>query len=217
MRGVVSMNLFRLYTLIDVISLILIYFVYLVPKWRKNTYQLFVKTCLYIYLSFVMYFTLIIPIIIPLPFINMNPSNITMNLVPFYDILSGNGSAIIETALNILMFIPFGIMYPFIYHKPFKKTICTGLYLTLSIEIWQLISARNLSSCDITDVINNLIGAILGYGIYFVLSNPVDKLLKVFFKSKQKSGYSVSKKFKIIIFVILIIQLLIRSFIVNQF
>lgn len=208
------MNLFDLCTLIDIISLILIYFVYLFPKWRNSTYQLFVKTCLYIYLSFVMYFTLIIPIIIPLPFINMNPSNITMNFIPFYDILSGKGNAIRETALNILMFIPFGIMYPFIYHKPFKKTICTGLFLTLSIEIWQLISARNLSSCDITDVINNLIGTILGYGIYFVLSKPVDKLLKVFFKGNKKSGYSVPKRIQTIFFVFLIVQLLIRSIIV---
>lgn len=211
------MNIFRLYMVIDVISLILIYFIFFVPKWGKTTYQLLVKTCLYVYLCFVMYFTIIIPVIIPLPFINMNLSNMTINFVPFYDLLSGNGNSIIEIALNILMFVPFGIMYPFIYHKSYKETICSAFLLTLGIEAWQLVSARNLSSCDITDIINNLIGAMLGYGIYLIFSKPANRLLKIFFKCTKKFTYNVSKKTKVVFLVFLILQLFIRSIIVNQF
>ena len=211
------MSIFQIYTVIDVICFILLYLIYFVPRWGKTAEQLFLKTCLYVYLCFVMYFTLIIPVIIPLPFVNMNPSNITVNLVPFYDLLSGNGNAMREVALNIFMFVPFGILYPFIYHKAYNRTMLSALLLTLGIEAWQLISARNLSSCDITDVINNLIGAMLGYGIYLVFRKPANQLLEKIFKGAKGVSYHVTKRIQIAVFVCILLQLFVRSIMVSQF
>ena len=96
---------------------------------------------------------------------------ILVDFVPYSDVLIGRHSAIKESLLNIMMFIPFGILYPFIYNSSFKKTLFVSTIFTLSIETWQLISARGLSSCDITDVINNLMGTIIGYIIYSVKIN----------------------------------------------
>lgn len=76
---------------------------------------------LYIYLIFVAYFTLILPFYIPIPLVNVNYSHLNINLVPFLDIMSGRGNSIAEIILNIFMFIPFGILYPFIYNKNLKK------------------------------------------------------------------------------------------------
>lgn len=210
------MNLFSLYTLIDVISLTILYFVFFVPRWEKDSYHLFIKTCMYVYLSFVMYFTVIIPVVIPLPFINMNPSNMEINLIPFYDLISGNGEAMREVVLNVVMFIPFGILYPFIYHRSCKKTIIASLFLTAGIELWQLISARNLNSCDITDVINNFIGALIGYGIYYILHKPVEKFLRKIFKDKDRIDYKIPEPIQKLFFILIVGQLIIRSVTVNM-
>ncbi|MCM2676891.1 VanZ family protein [Alkalicoccobacillus plakortidis] len=67
--------------------------------------------------------------------------------------------------LNIVMFVPFGILFPLL-HSRFQKavwTIGSGLLFTLSIELFQLITGLGIFEVD--DLFNNLLGAILGYGI----------------------------------------------------
>ena len=66
---------------------------------------------MYIYLSFVLYFTLM-PIITSLPFI-FNHSYDSMNLVPFIDVLNGRGDFVRQVGLNIIMTIPFWIFSTF--------------------------------------------------------------------------------------------------------
>ena len=198
----------------DIISLIIIYFLYCVPKWKKNNYRMFLKTCMYIYFCFVMYFTLIIPIIIPLPFINTTFSNTHIILIPFTGIMSGY-ERIVEIILNILMFIPFGIMYPFIYKKSLKITVILALIIISFIECWQLIAVRNLSYFDITDFINNTLGAIIGYKIYKKYGENTEKLLKGTFKRNRHFKYIVPNKYKLVFTSCLIIQLLIRSITFN--
>lgn len=68
--------------------------------------------------------------------------------------------------INILMFIPFGFLLPVISKgfQRFWKTYLAGLGFTLLIETAQLITARGLF--DVDDIINNVLGAMIGYGIY---------------------------------------------------
>ncbi len=66
---------------------------------------MFINTIMYIYLSFVLYFTLM-PIISALPFV-FNHSYVPMNLVPFIDILDDRGDFIRQVVLSIIMTIPF--------------------------------------------------------------------------------------------------------------
>ena len=61
---------------------------------------------MYVYLSFVLYFTLM-PIIVKLPFILNHPYT-PMNMVPFVDVLLGRGDFFRQVVLNVIMTIPFG-------------------------------------------------------------------------------------------------------------
>ncbi|MFK4997990.1 VanZ family protein [Bacillus sp. N9] len=67
--------------------------------------------------------------------------------------------------LNIFMFVPFGILLPLL-HSRFQKarwTIGLATLFTLSIESFQLITGFGVFELD--DLFNNLLGAIIGYGI----------------------------------------------------
>lgn len=206
---------FDLSLYIDIICLFIIYASFFFPKWKSNRFKLFVKTVMYIYLIFVAYFTLILPFYIPIPFINVNYSHLNMNLVPFLDIMSGNGNSIKEVILNILMFIPFGILYPFIYNKNFKKTLGVSIIFSLMIESYQLLSVRQLSSCDITDLIMNASGACLGYLIYYITNKKARKFICYFFQNNDIETihpHKIKHRNKIVI--LIIILTLIRSILI---
>lgn len=67
---------------------------------------------------------------------------------------------------NILWFVPFGLMLPTILRrkKCFWQTALIGLVLSLSIESLQFIYYTGVS--DIDDIFFNLIGTIVGYGLF---------------------------------------------------
>lgn len=67
--------------------------------------------------------------------------------------------------LNIFMFVPFGILLP-VLHQRFQKVVWTvgaAALFTLSIESFQLIKGYGIFEVD--DLFDNLLGAIIGYGI----------------------------------------------------
>lgn len=68
--------------------------------------------------------------------------------------------------LNILMFVPFGFLLPFLSKKfqAFWKTYLAGFTFTLFIEVVQLILRRGIFELD--DLMNNTVGAMIGYGCY---------------------------------------------------
>lgn len=128
-----------------------------------------------IYLSFVMYFTLM-PIIVSIPFI-FNHSYVPMSIIPFNDFFSGRGDTVRQILLNVFMTIPFGFLLPII--KKYNLWICI-LYtflLSLGIEMLQpLISGYR--SADITDLFTNIVGGILGYLLFLLLRPLVEVILK---------------------------------------
>ena len=69
-----------------------------------------------------------------------------------------------QIILNIILFIPFGFMFPIIKPKLSKVTITYGFMFSFAIEIMQYITGRGLA--DIDDLINNTLGAAIGYLIY---------------------------------------------------
>lgn len=207
------MDFFRVCTLIDFVTAIMIYFIFFLPKWNHNLYECLVKSLLYSYGYCVLCVTLIIPIIIPIPFVNIDLSHIHANLVPFIDYFNENGDFIRQIVLNILMLVPFGIMFPFIYHKDLKSTVFSGFMLSCSIEIVQLFSARQLSSCDITDVITNTFGVWIGYIFYRLFGKQVKQALQ-FLSHKKMKTFTVRKTWKRVIVIFIIVQLFIRSIIV---
>lgn len=71
--------------------------------------------------------------------------------------------------LNICMFIPLGLLLP-LYGKYWRKavfTYLTGLAFTLLIELAQLVFNRGIFELD--DIFNNLLGTMIGYGLYQLL------------------------------------------------
>lgn len=69
--------------------------------------------------------------------------------------------------LNIVLFIPLGLLAPIIWKKMNKLTnvIGIGFFFTMLIEISQLLNNR---STDIDDVILNVLGAVIGFGLFKV-------------------------------------------------
>jgi len=163
--------------IIDFIFLIIIYIFVLFKKWQKEGKDiLFIKTNMYIYLSFILYFTLM-PIITSLPFIFNHPYD-SMNLIPFIDVSLGRGDFLRQVGLNILMTIPFGILLPLVRKEntTLLKTILYTFLLSLSIELLQPLINGTRSS-DITDIITNVIGGIIGYTIYIIFKPLINKIL----------------------------------------
>jgi glycopeptide antibiotics resistance protein len=160
---------------IDIAALVIIYFVFLLKKWRaKGRDVLLVRTLLYIYISLVLMATLM-PILASLPFIFSHPYT-PMHMQPFEDFLLGRWDSGRQIVLNVCMMIPFGFLLPIVKKRRFISCVLWTFVFSLSIELLQpLINASR--SSDITDVITNVIGGILGYLLYLILRPYVQKLL----------------------------------------
>lgn len=207
--------MYKYFDLIDLISLILIYFICLLPRWKSNRRYLFLKSTLYTYICFTLYFTLM-PFIIPIPFINLKMSSANINLIPFNDILLRHGGATRELFLNIIMMIPFGILVPFIYKKNFFSTIKYTFGFSLIIESFQIFSYSGFRSFDVTDLISNTLGGIVGCLLYMLFCPLATFLMNKMFKSNgniNKKPQRITKS-EITLLGIIIIQLLIRSILV---
>lgn len=158
--------------LIDFTALALLYAFVFFRKWKaKGKDILLVNTLMFIYLSFVLYFTLM-PIITSIPFV-LNHPYVPMNLVPFIDVSARRGDFLRQIVLNIIMTMPFGFLFPLTRNRTakFSQTVFFCFLMSLGIEILQPLISGSRSS-DITDIITNVIGGALGYGLY-VIFKPV--------------------------------------------
>ena len=163
--------------IVDFIVLILLYIFILYKKWKvKGKDKLFVNTIMYVYLSFVLYFTLM-PIITSLPFI-FDHSYDSMNLVTFIDVISGRGDFIRQVVLNVIMTIPFGFLFPLTSDKNsnFLRTVIYTMLLSLCIELLQPL-INGVRSSDITDIITNITGGVIGYIGYLIFKPLTTKIL----------------------------------------
>lgn len=121
---------------------------------------------------FVVYTLLLVGIILfKLPFYSEKISDgiRVVNLIPFTGSFDQNGALFPrEIFYNILLFIPLGIYISMLKSQwPFIKKSLTVIGISLSFEVLQLIFA--LGRTDITDLIDNTLGGIIGLGIYALL------------------------------------------------
>ena len=101
----------------------------------------------------------------------------SLNLVPFRTILkfvpllTFSRASLVRLAVvnlfgNIVMFIPLGFFLPRVFPK-LRRIWKTLLVTLLSISVIELVQLFSLvGSCDIDDLILNLTGAVIGYGIF---------------------------------------------------
>ncbi len=109
---------------------------------------------------------------------NMNFRNV--NLVPFSDSLVVNGKIdVSEIILNIAVFIPFGVYMAMIFTKwGFLKKTAPIFGVSLLYEILQYVFAVGAS--DITDLLGNTLGGIIGIALYYILQKMFkEKTLKI--------------------------------------
>lgn len=121
---------------------------------------------------FVIYMLLLAGIVLfKLPFYSEKISDgiRVINLIPFQGSFDDSGAIIFgEIRDNILIFIPFGIYICMLKTKlSFAKIFVAIIGLSLLFEVIQFIFA--MGRTDITDIINNTLGGLIGIGIYALL------------------------------------------------
>ena len=105
----------------------------------------------------------------------------SINLIPFKTIIEyiarQDRVAIINLLGNIIAFAPMGLFLPILFKKQnkLKIFILTNVLIILTIEILQFLSLSG--SFDLDDLILNLLGALLIYGLY-----KIKKINKVIHK-----------------------------------
>jgi len=120
--------------------------------------------------------------------INFKPERYILNLQPFDWLKNikyiGIDNVLAETIPNIIMFIPLGLLIPvvFISKRKLYKTIIIVFAISFSAEFIQYFIGR---SSDIDDIITNVLGGIIGYGIFKICS----KLLRDKLWWKKFSGF----------------------------
>ena len=101
----------------------------------------------------------------------------TNNFIPFKEIMRYNITSrlFFKNVLgNMIMFLPFGFFVSY-YLKSEKLTLPLFLILiaSISIEVVQLLIGRVF---DVDDIILNILGGLMGYGIYFILKRIGERL-----------------------------------------
>lgn len=91
----------------------------------------------------------------------------SLNLIPFGGMLVLNGSPdYFEIVLNMLVFIPFGVFVSMLAkRKSFFRLVAPIFLTSVLYEGLQYIFA--LGASDITDVLANTLGGIMGVGLFF--------------------------------------------------
>ena len=167
--------------LLDFAALALLYFLWLCPKWkRRGKHVLAVNTVMFLYLSGVLLVTLM-PVITSLPFCFSHPY-IPMHMNPFEDVINGRGDFVRQIVLNVVMTVPFGFLYPMCRRAAGKKCrllrcVLMTVVLSLSIELLQPL-INGARSADITDVITNTTGGLIGYAVYVLFAPRKLKTVK---------------------------------------
>lgn len=158
--------------LIDAAALAILYVFVFFGRWKgRGKDVLLVNTLLYLYLSLVLYFTLM-PVIASLTFILHHPYK-PMNLIPFIDVSMGRGDFFRQVVLNVIMTMPFGFLFPLTRkgNGKFSRTVPFCFLMSLGNKLLQPFFGRN---SDVTDLITNVAGGVLGYGIYMIF-RPVTR------------------------------------------
>lgn len=138
----------------------------LFKKKRIVLSQVFVGELLFIYIMIVLASTV---------FTRTSNGMQLCKLVPFWSWLeaaSGNRGYLKEIVLNIILFLPAGILFPFVWGKKIllRYAFMAGVSFSFVIECSQLILCRGLFEWD--DMIDNTIGAVIGCIISnFIIKN----------------------------------------------
>lgn len=82
--------------------------------------------------------------------------------------LSGILYAVVNLGGNVIMFLPMGFFLPGLWKKlrSLPGVILSAAAIIMAVELTQLFTLRG--TCDIDDLILNILGAVMGYGIFIL-------------------------------------------------
>jgi len=105
-------------------------------------------------------------------------NNRSVNLIPFRNLLTSNGKVDIgETVMNVIIFIPLGIYTGVLFKRwPFKNNVFFFFLVSLIFEALQFIF--RIGAFDITDIITNTTGGIIGLMIFKVIEKLFNNNMK---------------------------------------
>ena len=180
-QGVVNMTWPML--LISIVVLVSFRISYII---KKNDKFVFYKELLM--LSFIIYILCLFQVVTFTDDVTWS----TNNFIPFKEILrySITSRLFLKNVIgNMLMFLPFGffISYYLENKKPYL-TIFLTLIASIAIEIVQLSIGRVF---DVDDIILNLCGGLLGYGIYYLMYKVSEKIPSIFKTEWFLNGLSI--------------------------
>lgn len=166
---------------VELLIVFLIYMTFCFPRWCKKKGKLFWNTIMYIYLYGIFATTFLPAMGDVLGGGTGTFGTININLIPFRDWINQVGFYQREIIINVLVFIPFGILLGFQKTNKVQNVLVLSLLLSLFIEVMQGIMTyvgifTRIS--DVTDLITNTIGGVLGYLIY--------RLVRYFFRKVFK-------------------------------
>ena len=148
-------------------------------NWKREAQLMLVYICIIVIVRFTFFpFGKVDGKVQPLMFYPSNWFPFRINLRPFVYLL--DYPTLREILLNFIgnyaMFIPVGIVWPYVFKELDKpwKAILAGIALSLVIEILQLPFYDRVS--DIDDLILNSLGYFTGYGIYLLIKNQNKQL-----------------------------------------
>ena len=77
--------------------------------------------------------------------------------------------AVVNLFGNILMFVPLGLLMPEAYPRTARwwKVLSITAGVIAAVEVTQMLTL--LGTCDVDDLLLNLLGAAMGYGLFLIL------------------------------------------------
>lgn len=109
--------------------------------------------------------------------------NRSINIIPFIGSVLVNGRIYINEIINnILVFIPVGIYICMLKEDwSILRKISVGFFISLGIEVLQFVLA--IGATDITDLLGNTLGGIIGIGVFYLFSkvfkNKTNKIINI--------------------------------------
>lgn len=157
----------------DFVFAAVIYVILLFTLWKnKGVKRILLNSVFYFYIVAVLTVT-VMPVIENIKYIGTFEYRY-MRLVPFDDYNCGRVAAFKQLVLNTLMFIPFGFLLPLVKKHNLLTVTLLSVAFSVFIEVFQpFISAVRYS--DITDVITNTLGGIIGYLLYLLIKKLFKK------------------------------------------
>ena len=89
-----------------------------------------------------------------------------LKFIPFWSY--GQPDMLVQIMMNVVVFVPIGFLLGFANNRlMWWHVLLIGAAISMSIELLQLVFKRGFFELD--DMIHNVLGCLIGYGIYVVL------------------------------------------------